>query len=77
MFSLSHVALPFPADDPLYGYQPNGEENFGVALGSLAAHGEVGVLIVSLDTLARLTWNPFFPYMLARISEAIGPAMVR
>lgn len=77
VFSLSHVALPFPADDPLYGSRPNGEENFGVALGSLAAHGEVGVLIVSLDTLARLTWNPFFPYMLARIGETIGPAMVR
>ena len=76
VFSLSHVALPFPPDDPLYGSQPNGEENFGVALGSLAAHGEVGVLIVSLDTLARLTWNPFFPYMLKRINEAIGPAMV-
>jgi hypothetical protein len=76
VFSLSHVALPFPVDDPLYGSQPNGVENFGVALGSLAAHGEVGVLIVSLDTLARLTWNPFFPYMLARIGEAIGPAVV-
>jgi hypothetical protein len=77
VFSLSHVALPFPADDPLYGSKPNGEEDFGVALGSLAAHGEVGVLIVSLDTLARLTWNPFYPYMLARIGETIGPAVVR
>jgi len=77
VFSLSHVALPFPATDPLYGSQPDPAEDFGVALGSLAAHGEVGVLIVSLDTLARLTWNPFFPYMLARIGETIGPATVR
>jgi alpha-beta hydrolase superfamily lysophospholipase len=77
VFSLSHVALPFPADDPLYGSQPDPAEDFGVALGSLAAHGEVGVLIVSLDTLARLTWNPFFPYMLARIEETIGPAVTR
>jgi alpha-beta hydrolase superfamily lysophospholipase len=77
VFSLSHVALPFPADDPLYGSQPNPTEDFGVALGALAAHGEVGVLIVSLDTLARLTWNPFFPYMLGRIGEAIGPAPAR
>ena len=75
--ALSHVALPFPADDPLYGSQPNPAENFGVALGFLAAHGEVGVLIVSLDMLARLTWNPFFPYMLTRIGETIGPAMLR
>jgi hypothetical protein len=77
VFSLSHIALPFPVDDPLYGSQPNPAEDFGVALGSLAAHGEVGVLIVSLDTLARLTWNPFFPYMLTRIEETIGPALTR
>ncbi|HET7883310.1 MAG TPA: alpha/beta hydrolase, partial [Acetobacteraceae bacterium] len=31
VFSLSHVALPFPADDPLYGSQPNPAEDFGVA----------------------------------------------
>ena len=77
IFSLSHVALPFPVDDPLYGAQPTPSENFGVALGSLAAHGEVGVLIVSFDMLARLTWNPFFPYMLARIGEGVGTASTR
>jgi hypothetical protein len=77
VFSLSRVALPFPVDDPLYGAQPDPSENYGVALGSLAAHGEVGVLIVSFDTLARLTWNPFYPYMLARIGESIGRASVR
>jgi alpha-beta hydrolase superfamily lysophospholipase len=77
VFSLSHVALPFPADDPLYGSRPNPAEDFGVALGSLAAHGEVGVLIVSLDMLARLTWNPFFSYMAARIDETIGPVTAR
>jgi hypothetical protein len=37
----------------------------------------VGVLIVNLDMLARLTWNPFFPYMLARIGEGIGPVSAR
>jgi alpha-beta hydrolase superfamily lysophospholipase len=77
IFSLSHVALPFPIDDSLYGAQPEPSENFGVALGSLAAHGEVGVLIVSFDTLARLTWNPFFSYMLARIGEGMGGASTR
>jgi alpha-beta hydrolase superfamily lysophospholipase len=77
VFSPSHIALPFPADDPLYGSQPDPAENFGVALGSQAGHGEVGVLIVSLDMLARLTWNPFFPYVLARIGETIDPATVR
>jgi hypothetical protein len=34
----------------------------------------VGVLIVSLDSLARITWNPFFSYMLGRIEEIIVPS---
>lgn len=74
VYSLSHVALPFPSTDALYGPQPDPTEDFGVNLGSLAAHGEVGVLIISLDSLARITWNPFFPYMLGRIEEGIHPA---
>jgi alpha-beta hydrolase superfamily lysophospholipase len=74
VYSLSHVALPFPPDDPLYGAFPDPREDFGVNLGSIAAHGEVGVLILSLDALVRISWNPFFPYMLRRIEEGIAPA---
>jgi alpha-beta hydrolase superfamily lysophospholipase len=73
VFSLSHVALPFPSTDGLYGSSPDPNENYGVNLGAVAARGEVGVLIVSLDMLTRITWNPFFPYMLSRIEEAIVP----
>jgi hypothetical protein len=29
-------------------------------------------LIVSLDTLLRMSSNPFFPYLLGRIEEGIG-----
>ena len=61
----SHRSILWIAPDPT--------EDFGVNLGALAAHGEVGVLIVSLDSLARITWNPFFPYMLGRIDEGIMP----
>jgi hypothetical protein len=43
-------------------------------LGTIAARGEVGALIVSLDTLLRMSSNPFFPYMIARIEEGIGAA---
>jgi len=74
VYSLSHVALPFPATDGLYGSSPDPKENYGVNLGALAAHGEVGVLIVSLDSLVRITWNPFFWYMLDRIEEGIMPS---
>ena len=71
VYSLSHVALPFPPNDALYGSQPDPAEDFGVNFGTLAARGEVGVLVVSQDSLARISWNPFFSYMLGRIEEAI------
>ncbi len=73
VFSLSHVALPFPLSDSLYGLRPdNSEEFFGVNLGGLAARGERGALIVSMDALLRMSSNPFFPYMLGRIDEEVG-----
>jgi alpha-beta hydrolase superfamily lysophospholipase len=72
VFSLSHVALPFPLSDSLYGLEPDPAEDFGITLGAIATRGEVGALIVSLDTLLRMASNPFFPYMLERIEEGIG-----
>lgn len=78
IFSLSHVALPFPMNDGLYGMVPpdRPEEDFGVQLGAIAARGERGALVVSLDALLRMSANPFFPYLLARIEEGIGVAGV-
>ena len=73
VFSLSHVALPFPTGDALYGTQPDGSEDFGINLGAMATRGERGALIVSLDSLLRMTSNPFFPYMLERVGEGIAP----
>jgi alpha-beta hydrolase superfamily lysophospholipase len=71
VYSLSHVALPFPPDDSLYGMEPRSDENFGVQLGGMAARGERAALIVSLDVLIRMTSNPFFPYLLQRIEADI------
>ncbi len=71
VFSLSHLALPFPSDDNLYGSEPADPEEFGINLGSLATRGERGALIVSLDSLLRMTSNPFFPFMAQRIDDAI------
>jgi alpha-beta hydrolase superfamily lysophospholipase len=65
VYSLSHVALPFPPDDPLYGlFPPPGR---GVSLGSLAARGERGVLRVPASLLQRLRCNVFFPYLEERL----------
>jgi alpha-beta hydrolase superfamily lysophospholipase len=72
IFSLSHVAIPFPITDALYGIAPNDEENFNENLGTLAPRGERGTLILTLDSMFRIASNPFFPYLLQRIDEGIG-----
>jgi alpha-beta hydrolase superfamily lysophospholipase len=72
VFSLSHVALPFPVSDSLYGLQPDPSEDFGVHLGAISPRGERGTLIVSLDSLLRMSSNPFFPYLLERIEQTMG-----
>ncbi len=77
VFSLSHIALPFPIDDPLYGLTPDPAESFGVRLGALAPRGERGTLIVGNDLLTRMSSNPFFGYLLARVEEGVAQAPKR
>jgi alpha-beta hydrolase superfamily lysophospholipase len=72
VFSLSHLALPFPMDDSLYGMHPKPGEDYGVHLGAIAARGERGLLVVSMDSLVRMSSNPFFPYVLQRIDDVTG-----
>jgi alpha-beta hydrolase superfamily lysophospholipase len=67
VFSLSHVAIPFPEDDSVYGGASRGREEGSVSLGRVSVRGEKGVLIVPQDVLMRLTWNPFFAYLAARV----------
>lgn len=73
IFSLSHVSIPFPMDDPLYGMNPppGSDAKFGINLGVLSARGERGALVVNLDSLFRTTSNPFFDYMMERIEAGI------
>ena len=74
LFSLSHLALPFPVEDGLYGLAPDTHDNFGLRLGALAPRGESGVLVMSLDSLLRVTSNPFFPYLRERVAGIIPGA---
>ncbi|ATM88080.1 alpha/beta hydrolase [Yersinia massiliensis] len=71
IFSLSHVALPFPMSDSLYGRYPEPRDQYGISLGTFAARGERAVLVVGLDSLMRISSNPFYPYMLQRIDDKI------
>ena len=45
VFSLTHVALPFPPDDPLYGSDPIEDGSGLLRLGRLSPRGERAVLI--------------------------------
>lgn len=73
VYSLSHIAIPFPLTDGLYGLTPDPADNFGVRLGNIAARGEYGALIVNVDMLLRMSSNPFFPYLLERLDADLPP----
>ncbi len=68
MFSLAHIALPFPLDDDVYGRSPRASSVDVVHLGTLSPRGERAVLTVPVDTLMRVSCNPFFPYLAARLT---------
>ena len=62
VYSLSHVALTFPADDPLYGGS-DAAPSPGIHLGGPALRGERGTLAVSDSAQLRQHWNPFYSYL--------------
>lgn len=69
LYSLSHVALPFSPDDPLYGNGlAPGEEKAGFQIGNVVLRGEKGVLKISPVDQLRLRWNPFYPWMEDRVA---------
>jgi hypothetical protein len=68
-FSLSHIALPFSPDDPVYGRSP--DESLGqiIRLGRLSPRGERAVLVAPVDVLMRVSSNPFYSYLEKRTVE--------
>jgi alpha-beta hydrolase superfamily lysophospholipase len=73
VYSLSHVALPFHASDPLYGSGPP-VDSPGIHLGALDLRGERGVLQISAAEMLRLRWNPFYPYLEERLLDFLALA---
>ncbi len=69
VFSLTHIAVPFPPDDPLYGSEPIDDGSGLFRLGTLNPRGERAVLIAGADTFIRLASNPFFPYLADRVKQ--------
>lgn len=72
VYSLSHVAVPFPADDPIYGLARGLGQDGLPSLGALAMRGERGALAIAAADQLRLRANPFFEETMARILERIA-----
>jgi hypothetical protein len=70
VYSQSHVSLPFPPDDPVYGNVS--ADNPGVQLGNLALRGERDILQIPASTMLRLRWNPFYDFMENRMLEFLS-----
>ncbi len=68
IISLSHVALPFPPEDPLYGRFPPERED-QLFLGQIEIRGERGLMRISSDWLLRLRYNPFYSVLEQRVVE--------
>jgi alpha-beta hydrolase superfamily lysophospholipase len=68
IISLSHVALTFPPDDPLYGQTPPAEEN-KLFLGQMAIQGERDLLKIPYSFLVRIRYNPFYAFLEKRVLE--------
>jgi len=74
VYSLSHVAIPFRADDPFYGDASANPDGDVYHLGTLAPRGETKRLRLAPGRFLRLRHNPFFPYLEARIAAALTAA---
>ena len=71
-YSLSHVAIPFATDDPLYGVHARGSTPQHLLIGDLALRGEKHVLTLSPAELLRIRCNPFHAYMLERMRATLA-----
>jgi pimeloyl-ACP methyl ester carboxylesterase len=70
--SLGHVAMPFPANDPVYGFV-RGSGHAGIpSIGSWLLRGENGSLTISLSSLTRLRSNPFWPLIDADVGALVA-----
>jgi alpha-beta hydrolase superfamily lysophospholipase len=73
VLSLSHVALPFPPDDPQYGATNPGIAD-QVYLGHVPIQTERGLLRFSPDWLIRMRHNPFYDYLEQRVLAWLAAA---
>jgi len=70
LYSMSHIAVPFRADDLIYGdgsAAEGGERR--LMFGNLAPRGEEGVLRLKSAYFLRTRYNPFFSYQAEHLRD--------
>jgi alpha-beta hydrolase superfamily lysophospholipase len=72
VFSLTHIALPFSPDDPVFGTSP-GDGSAGLRVGALEPRGERQLLVVPVEQFMRLSYNPFYSYLESRAAAWLAP----
>ena len=69
-YSMSHIAVPFRADDPVYGDGSSaGDGERHLMFGNLAPRGEEGVLRLKSAYFLRTRYNPFFSYQAEHLQD--------
>lgn len=74
VFSLTHIAVPFASDDPVFGTSADGDGRPGLRVGSLEPRGERQLLLVPVEQFMRLSYNPFYSYLESRAADWLAPA---
>lgn len=69
VYSLTHVALPFPLDDEVYGLGHARGDSEYPQFGRIQLLGESGALILPPALLQRLRSNPFYGYIEERVAR--------
>lgn len=62
--SLSHVAVPFPPDDPVYGARSDQNK---LTLGNVSIRAEPSALMIPSSVFVRCRHNPFYSFMEDRV----------
>jgi alpha-beta hydrolase superfamily lysophospholipase len=73
VFSLTHIALPFTPSDPVFGTGAPAGASAALRLGALEPRGERQMLLVPVEQFMRLSYNPFYPYIEARVRNWLAP----
>lgn len=72
VYSLTHVAIPFPLSDEIYGLEPDEQLQHYPHLRDIQLLGESGALILPPALLQRLRSNPFYGYVQSKMETVIS-----